>query len=144
MKYAQDGPFVLYNVSVKIQAGEKIGIVGRTGAGKTSIVSALFRLYDFDGSITIEEIDSKSISLEDLRSKIAIIPQEPVLFLGTLRKNLDLFNEFDDSHFSSALEDVELKNMPSDLRSGLDTMIVDGGSNFSTGQRQLLCLVRIM
>jgi ATP-binding cassette subfamily C (CFTR/MRP) protein 4 len=144
MKYTQNGPFVLYNVSFKIQAGEKIGIVGRTGAGKTSIVSALFRLYDFDGSITIDEVDSKSISPNDLRSKIAIIPQDPVLFLGTLRKNLDLFDEFDDSQLWSALEDVKLKDMLSDLPSGLDTMILEGGENFSLGQKQLLCLVRAM
>ncbi|KAH0807341.1 hypothetical protein GEV33_015450 [Tenebrio molitor] len=144
MKYTQNGPFVLYNVSFKIQAGEKIGIVGRTGAGKTSIVSALFRLYDFDGSITIDEVDSKSISPNDLRSKIAIIPQQPVLFFGTLRKNLDLFDEFDDSQLWSALEDVKLKDMLSDLPSGLDTMILEGGENFSLGQKQLLCLVRAM
>nr|KAH0807352.1 hypothetical protein GEV33_015439 [Tenebrio molitor] len=144
MKYAQNGPFVLYNVSFKTQAGEKIGIVGRTGAGKTFIVSALFRLYDFDGSITIDEVDSKSISLNDLRSKIAIIPQDPVLFLGTLRKNLDLFDEFDDSQLWSALEDVKLKDTLSDLPSGLDTMILEGGENFSVGQKQLFCLVRAM
>jgi ATP-binding cassette subfamily C (CFTR/MRP) protein 4 len=106
------------------------------------LISALFRLYNFEGSIFIDGIDTKAIPLHTLRSKIAIIPQDPILFLGTLRQNLDPFNEYDDSHLWNPLEDVELKDFVSSLPSGLESEILEGGSNFSVGQRQLLCLVR--
>ncbi|KAH0813598.1 hypothetical protein GEV33_009192 [Tenebrio molitor] len=113
-----------------------------TGAGKSSLISALFRLYDFEGTIFIDGIDTKAVPLHTLRSKIAIIPQEPILFLGTLRRNLDPFDEYEDNHLWNALEDVELKDFVSTLPSGLESDISEGGSNFSVGQRQLLCLVR--
>jgi ATP-binding cassette subfamily C (CFTR/MRP) protein 4 len=106
------------------------------------LISALFRLYNFEGSIFIDGIDTKAIPLHTLRSKIAIIPQDPILFLGTLRQNLDPFNEYDDCHLWNPLEDVELKDFVSSLPSGLESEILEGGSNFSVGQRQLLCLVR--
>ncbi|KAH0820629.1 hypothetical protein GEV33_002162 [Tenebrio molitor] len=118
------------------------GIVGRTGAGKSSIISTLFRLYNFDGTIFIDGVDIKTVPLHTLRSKIAIIPQEPILFLGTLRQNLDPFDEYSDSQLWSALEDVDLKEVVSGLPSGLDSRVLEGGCNFSVGQRQLLCLVR--
>lgn len=96
LKYTRDSSYVLNNLNFEVQSGEKVGIVGRTGAGKSSIIQALFRLMDFEGVIYIDELDSKTIKLKYLRSKISIIPQEPVLFSGTLRKNLDPFDEFDD------------------------------------------------
>jgi ATP-binding cassette subfamily C (CFTR/MRP) protein 4 len=142
MRYSTDKPLVLKEAKFTIKSGEKIGIVGRTGAGKSSLISALFRLYNFEGSIFIDGIDTKAIPLHTLRSKIAIIPQEPILFLGTLRQNLDPFNEYEDFHLWNALEDVELKDFVFSLPSGLECEISEGGSNFSVGQRQLLCLVR--
>jgi ATP-binding cassette subfamily C (CFTR/MRP) protein 4 len=142
MRYSLDKPLVLKEVNFTVKSGEKIGIVGRTGAGKSSLISALFRLYDFEGTIFIDGIDTKAVPLHTLRSKIAIIPQEPILFLGTLRRNLDPFDEYEDSHLWNALEDVELKKFVSSLPSGLESEISEGGNNFSVGQRQLLCLVR--
>ena len=121
----------------------KVGIVGRTGAGKSSLIAALFRLTEPDGKIIIDGIDTKSIGLHDLRSKISIIPQDPVLFTGTLRKNLDPFGEFDDDVLWSALEDVKLKeSMTAETQLGLDFLVSEGGSNLSVGQRQLVCLAR--
>lgn len=104
LKYAEDGEYVLKNLNFEIQPKEKIGIVGRTGAGKSSLIQAVFRLAQIEGSIFVDGIDSKDVQLRILRSKISIIPQEPVLFSGTLRKNLDPFDEYRDevrneSHF---------------------------------------------
>lgn len=110
LKYSDDDEPVLNNLNFTIKPLEKVGIVGRTGAGKSSIISAVFRLTHIDGSIIIDGIDSKSIDLHSLRSKISIIPQEPVLFSGTLRKNLDPFDEFSDEVLWKALKDVELFN----------------------------------
>ena len=121
----------------------KIGIVGRTGAGKSSLIAALFRLTEPDGKIIIDGIDTKSIGLHDLRSKISIIPQDPVLFTGTLRKNLDPFGQFNDDVLWNALEDVQLKeSMAAEVQLGLDFLVAEGGSNLSVGQRQLVCLAR--
>ncbi|RZC18435.1 ABC tran domain containing protein [Asbolus verrucosus] len=144
MRYSPDNPMVLQNVSFKVRGGEKVGIVGRTGAGKTSLISTLFRLFDFNGTIAIDGVDIKSIPLKTLRSKISIVPQDPVLFLGTLRKNLDPFNKFTDLQIWNALEDVGLKEVVADLPLGLKYEISESGSNFSVGQKQLLCLVRTM
>jgi ATP-binding cassette, subfamily C (CFTR/MRP), member 4 len=110
----------------------------RTGAGKSSIINALFRLSYIDGRILIDGIDSGEINLESLRSKISIIPQNPVLFSSSIRYNLDPFGSFTDEQIWSALEIVELKSAVN----GLHFMVTEGGSNFSVGQRQLLCLAR--
>jgi ATP-binding cassette subfamily C (CFTR/MRP) protein 4 len=142
MRYSLDKQWVLKDVSVGIHPGEKIGIVGRTGAGKSSLISVLFRLFDFEGTVSIDGVDTKSVPMSTLRSRISIIPQEPVLFLGTLHKNLDPFDEFPDREVWSALEDVGLKKMVTGLQSGLDSLVSEGGSNFSVGEKQLLCLVR--
>jgi len=121
----------------------KIGIVGRTGAGKSSLIAAILRLTEPDGKIIIDGIDTKSIGLHDLRSRISIIPQDPILFTGTLRKNLDPFGEFDDDVLWSALEDVKLKeSLAEGAQFGLDFIVAEGGSNLSVGQRQLVCLAR--
>ncbi|KAJ8979913.1 hypothetical protein NQ317_005349, partial [Molorchus minor] len=117
-----------------------IGIVGRTGAGKSSLIAALFRLAPLKGSILIDSVDTQELGLTDLRKKIAIIPQEPVLFSGTLRDNLDPFNEFDDEKLWKTLEEVELKNIVKNL----DSEVSDCGGHFSLGQRQLLCLARAL
>ncbi|KAJ8933696.1 hypothetical protein NQ314_013862 [Rhamnusium bicolor] len=126
-----EGPF-------QTPPGEKVGIVGRTGAGKSSLISALFRLAPLEGNVFIDGVDTQDLGLNDLRKKISIIPQEPVLFSATLRYNLDPFGEFDDSTLWNALEEVELK----DIAGSLDFIVSEGGSNFSLGQRQLVCLAR--
>lgn len=138
--YVQGEPPVLKELDFEILPGEKIGIVGRTGAGKSSLISALFRLAPIEGQIIIDGIDTKTLGLNDLRKKISIIPQEPVLFSATLRYNLDPFNEFDDKLLWNVLEEVELK----DLVNNLDFQVSEGGGNFSLGQRQLLCLARAL
>ena len=107
------------------------------------MIAALFRLTEPDGKIIIDGIDTKSIGLHDLRSKISIIPQDPVLFTGTLRKNLDPFGQFNDDVLWNALEDVQLtESMAAEVQLGLDFLVAEGGSNLSVGQRQLVCLAR--
>ncbi|CRK89767.1 CLUMA_CG003444, isoform A [Clunio marinus] len=128
----------LKNLNMTIRPGMKIGIVGRTGAGKSSIINALFRLSYIDGTISIDNIDTSEINLESLRSKISIIPQDPVLFTATIRYNLDPFNVFQDDQIWKALEVVEMKT----VINGLQNMVTEGGNNFSVGQRQLICLAR--
>ncbi|CAG9854244.1 unnamed protein product [Phyllotreta striolata] len=142
LQYSLDDPPVLKNLSFLIKAKEKVGIVGRTGAGKSSLIQALFRLTNIDGQIYIDGIDTKSVSLKKLRSNISIIPQEPVLFSGTLRKNLDPFDEYKDEVLWDALSEVELKSAVEELPAGLESKMAEGGSNFSVGQRQLVCLAR--
>ncbi|XP_015372663.1 PREDICTED: probable multidrug resistance-associated protein lethal(2)03659 [Diuraphis noxia] len=142
LRYDLDTPFVLKNLNINIEAAEKIGIVGRTGAGKSSLIAALFRLAINEGNIIIDDIEIHELGLHDLRSKMSIIPQEPVLFSGTLKNNLDPFNEYQDNVLWKALEEVELKDVVNDLSDGLNSKISEGGSNFSVGQRQLICLAR--
>lgn len=142
LKYSSEKPHVLKNVNFKVSPQEKIGIVGRTGAGKSSLINALLRLTPIDGDIIIDDVNTKQIHLSCLRSKISIIPQEPVLFSGSLRKNLDPFDEYDNYELWGCLEDVELKTAVSDLPNGLEYNVSVGGTNFSVGQRQLLCLAR--
>ncbi|XP_078047115.1 putative multidrug resistance-associated protein lethal(2)03659 [Augochlora pura] len=127
---------VLKSLNFVVYPQEKIGIVGRTGAGKSSLISALFRLSYLEGVIEIDGVKSNEIGLHDLRRKISIIPQEPFLFSGTLRRNLDPFSSYNDDVLWKALEEVELKEM------GLDAHVNEGGSNLSVGQRQLVCLAR--
>lgn len=96
LRYSQEDPYVLDNINFEVQPKEKIGVVGRTGAGKSSLMVALFRLTDTEGEIVIDNVDIEDVPLSTLRSKMSIIPQEPVLFSGTFRKNLDPLEEFDD------------------------------------------------
>ncbi|KAL0281168.1 UNVERIFIED_CONTAM: hypothetical protein PYX00_002233 [Menopon gallinae] len=140
--YDPQGAPVLHGVTFQIRPKEKVGIVGRTGAGKSSLIAALFRLAHIEGKIVIDSVDTAEIGLHDLRSKISIIPQEPVLFSGTLRKNLDPFDEYPDWIVWEALEEVELKEVVEENPEGLNSKMSEGGSNFSVGQRQLICLAR--
>lgn len=142
LTYNVGEPSVLKNLNFGVFSCEKIGIVGRTGAGKSSIIVALFQLYPTDGSIIIDNIDITKLPMEILRAKISIIPQEPVLFSGTMRKNLDPFDEYTDQALWKALEQVELKEVIAELPAGLNSNVTEGGSNFSVGQRQLVCLAR--
>ncbi|NWR88374.1 MRP4 protein, partial [Furnarius figulus] len=140
--YSLDGPLVLRHLSVLIKPREKVGIVGRTGAGKSSLIAALFRLAEPEGRIWIDKYLTSELGLHDLRKKISIIPQEPVLFTGTMRKNLDPFNEYTDEELWNALEEVQLKEVVEDLPNKMETQLAESGSNFSVGQRQLVCLAR--
>ncbi|CAH0699044.1 unnamed protein product [Spodoptera exigua] len=138
MKYTPEDLPVLKNLNLVIESGWKVGIVGRTGAGKSSLISSLFRLAIVEGEVLIDDVDTSYLALQELRSKISIIPQEPVLFSATVRYNLDPFNNYDDDQLWQALEAVDLKAaVPS-----LDFKVSEGGSNFSLGQRQLVCLAR--
>ncbi|KAK0161584.1 hypothetical protein PV327_010040 [Microctonus hyperodae] len=141
LRYIDEESPVLKGLDFVIKPMEKVGIVGRTGAGKSSLITALFRMAKIEGIIEIDGIDTGSIYLNDLRSNISIIPQDPVLFSGTLRKNLDPFVEFTDEALWTVLEEVELKDSIVGLR-GLDSRVFDRGTNFSAGQRQLVCLAR--
>ncbi|XP_023214799.1 multidrug resistance-associated protein 4-like [Centruroides sculpturatus] len=142
LQYSKDKNIVLKNLTFRIHSGEKIGIVGRTGAGKSSIIASLFRMTEPTGTITIDGINTKDIGLRDLRSKISIIPQDPMLFTGPLRRNIDPFNEYSDEILWQAIEEVQLKEVISTLPGGLDTHLTEGGRNFSVGERQLICLAR--
>ncbi|RZC38301.1 multidrug resistance-associated protein, partial [Asbolus verrucosus] len=141
-QYSKGDPLVLNKVTFTVNPKEKIGIVGRTGAGKSSLISALFRLFSAEGIIQIDGVNIAEIPLNSLRSKMSIIPQEPTLFTGTLRQNVDPFQEFNDEKIWKVLEQVELKNAVLKLPNGLSEQIVESGSNFSVGERQLICLAR--
>lgn len=142
LKYSPDSDFVLHKLNFEIKEREKIGIIGRTGSGKSSITQALFQLAITEGSVEIDGVDLSKLGLHTFRQKISIIPQDPILFVGTLRYNLDPFHERSDDEIWSALEQVELKEPIRLLNYGLQTKVSDDGSNFSMGQRQLLCLAR--
>lgn len=140
-RYFEGAEPVLKGLNFVIHPNEKIGIVGRTGAGKSSLIGALFRLAKIDGDILIDGVNTATVQLQALRSKISIIPQDPVLFSGTLRRNLDPFEEYPDSDLWRALEAVELKDIASGPH-GLQSAVAAGGGNYSVGQRQLVCLAR--
>lgn len=167
MKYSPETPTVLHNVSLKIKAGEKVGIVGRTGSGKSTLAISLFRFMDpTSGSIEIDGIDITKIGVQDLRTKLTIIPQDPTLFKGTLRSNLDPFGEREDrelweavrrSHLvpststvpvTTAVDGGEEEDSESAIvdpsKITLDTPVKVNGSNFSQGQRQLVALARAL
>ncbi|XP_077405833.1 ATP-binding cassette sub-family C member 4 isoform X1 [Vanacampus margaritifer] len=140
--YSPDGPKVLDNLKVTFQPKEKVGIVGRTGAGKSSLVSALFRLAEPQGNIYIDGMLTSELGLHDIRQRMSIIPQDPVLFTGTMRKNLDPFNQHSDEELWNSLQEVQLKGVVEELPGKLETVLAESGSNFSVGQRQLVCLAR--
>ncbi|XP_014068868.1 ATP-binding cassette sub-family C member 5 [Salmo salar] len=145
MRYRDNLPLVLKNLSCTIQPKEKIGIVGRTGSGKSSLGVALFRLVEpCGGSIKIDGINICDIGLADLRSKLSIIPQEPVLFSGTVRSNLDPFNQYAEELIWDALERTHMKECVSQLPLKLESEVVENGENFSVGERQLLCVARVL
>jgi ATP-binding cassette subfamily C (CFTR/MRP) protein 1 len=151
MRYRAELPLVLQGLSMHVKGGERIGIVGRTGAGKSSIMSTLFRLVEISGgSITIDGMNISKIGLADLRSRLAIIPQDPTLFRGTIRSNLDPFHEHSDLELWSALRQADLVSEEANHddkspgRIHLDGVVEEEGLNFSLGQRQLMALARAL
>uniref|UniRef100_A0AAF5CVD0 Uncharacterized protein n=1 Tax=Strongyloides stercoralis TaxID=6248 RepID=A0AAF5CVD0_STRER len=142
-RYRKGLDLVVKNINLSISGGEKIGIVGRTGAGKSSLTLALFRMIEpAEGNIVIDGVDITKIGLHDLRSHITVIPQDPVLFSGTLRFNLNPFNIYSDEEIWSSLEKAHLKNFALSNAEGLDFIVSEGGSNISVGTCQLICLAR--
>ena len=151
MRYREGLPLVLKGLTMHVKGGERIGVVGRTGAGKSSIMSTLFRLVELSGgSITIDGLNISTIGLYDLRSRLAIIPQDPTLFRGTIRSNLDPFQEHTDLDLWSALRQADLVtdeqkvDDKSPSRIHLDSVVEEEGLNFSLGQRQLMALARAL
>nr|XP_022907990.1 multidrug resistance-associated protein 4-like [Onthophagus taurus] len=140
LKYSEFDGNILKHLNFLVNHQEKIGIVGRSGAGKSSIISAIFRMAKIEGSIKIDEINTESIPLNVLRDKISIIPQEPALFSASVRFNLDPWNKYEDSQIWNALNEVDLKG----LISNLDVEIENAGSNLSMGQKQQICLARVI
>jgi len=143
LRYREGLDLVLRGVSFSLKSKEKIGVVGRTGAGKSSLMLALFRLVELaGGKILIDGVDIAKIGLEDLRSKLSIIPQDPTLFTGSIRSNLDPFGKYSDRDIWQALADCHLKASVEALPDKLESPVSEFGENFSVGQRQLMCLGR--
>ncbi|XP_074658407.1 ATP-binding cassette sub-family C member 5-like isoform X2 [Tubulanus polymorphus] len=145
LRYRPGLSLALKGVSFDVRSMEKLGIVGRTGSGKSSLGVALFRLVELNaGTITIDGVDIAKVSLKELRSRLSIIPQDPVLFVGTVRYNLDPFAERTDADIWSALDKCYITEMVKGLPKQLDSLVVENGENFSVGERQLICLVRAL
>ncbi|XP_072031474.1 ATP-binding cassette sub-family C member 9-like [Amphiura filiformis] len=143
VRYDESLPPVLQDVTVSVQPGEKVGICGRTGSGKSSLTLSLLRIIEtFKGKIIIDGENIAQMSLTTLRQRLSIIPQDPVLFTGTIRTNLDPTRSKSNHELWNALEISQLKSVVSEFDLGLDTPVLEGGENFSVGQRQLFCLAR--
>uniref|UniRef100_A0A6Q2Z876 ABC-type glutathione-S-conjugate transporter n=1 Tax=Esox lucius TaxID=8010 RepID=A0A6Q2Z876_ESOLU len=145
LQYRKGLDWALRGITLKIQEREKVGIVGRTGAGKSSLALGIFRILEAaKGEIYIDGVNIAEIGLHDLRSRITIIPQDPVLFSGSLRMNLDPFDAYTDEEIWTSLELAHLKNFVSNLPDKLNYECSEGGENLSLGQRQLVCLARAL
>merc|ERR1712157_537383 len=145
MRYHPNMPLVLKGVTFTVSAGQKVGIVGRTGSGKSSLLVALWRLTEpCGGRILLDGLDTQLLKLSDLRDHISAVPQDPVLFSGTIRSNLDPLNEHSDDEMWRALKAVRLEQLVNGEEGGLEMSVAEYGENLSTGQRQLLCLARAM
>ncbi|GAA6040411.1 hypothetical protein NBRC10512_001368 [Rhodotorula toruloides] len=156
IRYAPELPDVLHGLTFSVKAGEKIGIVGSTGCGKSTLAASFFRFVEaHSGAIVVDGIDISKIGLLDLRSRLTIVPQDPVILSGTLRSTLDMFEQYEDAEIFDALRRVHLireEERPDEQEAGtnrsvfwnLDADVAEGGSNYSTGQRQLLCMARAL
>jgi ABC-type multidrug transport system fused ATPase/permease subunit len=144
-RYASHLPPVLKGISFRVPAGARVGIIGRTGSGKSTLLQALFRCMEVEsGAIRIDGVDIASVPLERLRRSLAIIPQDPTLFFGTLRSNLDRYEEYEDGEVLAALDKARLGDFVRALPGGLRAEVKENGANLSQGQRQLLCLARAL
>lgn len=145
IRYRPDTPLVLRGINCTFEGGHKIGIVGRTGSGKTTLIGALFRLVEpAGGKIIVDGIDISTIGLHDLRSHFGIIPQDPTLFNGTVRYNLDPLSQHTDHEIWEVLGKCQLREAVQEKLEGLSSIVAEGGSNWSMGQRQLFCLGRAL
>jgi len=143
VRYAAHLPRVLHDITFSVAAGTKVGITGRTGSGKSTLFQSLFRFVEAEaGEILVDGVDITNVPLERLRKGIAIIPQDPTLFIGTIRSNLDRFNECIDLEVWNALRRVQLSTLIELLPMKLSSHVSENGGNFSQGQRQLLCMAR--
>ena len=142
--YYEGGPTVLRDATFNVDSRQKVGIAGRTGAGKSSLLAALMRMPQPKGRIIIDGIDISKINLTSSRRAISMIPQDPVLFSGSLRRNIDPVGNSCDAAIWQVLEDVHLKEKGWNLPKQLDYQLKDGGNNFSVGERQLICLARAL
>lgn len=145
VRYAEHMPLVLKGLSFTAEAGSRVGIIGRTGSGKSTIFQALYRFIEVtEGRILIDGVDIRSVPLARLRRTLAIIPQDPTLFMGSLRSNLDRYSEHSDAELWQVLDRTSLGDFVRALPGQLDTELVENGVNLSQGQRQLLCLARAL
>lgn len=141
----RDGPLVLKDISLTVRPGERIGIAGRTGSGKSSLMIGLFRIAEIEengGVISIDGVNTRTIGTATLRLQLSIIPQDPVIFSNTVRYNLDPFGNATDEEVWETLEKVQMSEVIADLPNGLNEQVSEGGENFSQGQRQLICIAR--
>ena len=144
LRYYPGGPQVLRNLTFDIKGKTRLGIVGRTGDGKSSMVAALLRMPEFEGDIFIDGVSIKEIKLQEARRCISVLSQTPVLFNGLLRKNLDPLDKYRDEELWNALEDVDLKEFVENLDGQLNYRLCERGGNLSVGERQLVCLARTL
>jgi len=150
LRYRQGLPLVLNNCSFVIQSNEKVGVVGRTGAGKSSLVTALLRLVELEehSHIYIDDVDVSSLGLKSLRSHITVIPQDPVMFSGTIRQNLDPFQKYTDEQIWQSLKSISKADQSAGANNTFVNSLMDkveeNGSNYSVGQRQLICIARAL
>lgn len=145
-RYRKPLPLCLNGLSFSIQPGERVGVCGRTGAGKSSLLQVFFRILELeDGSISIGGVDISKLGLHKLRTNMSVITQQPVLFSGcTIRENLDPYSESSGAELEDALRAVHMWDVVNGIPNGLGGVVSEGGSNFSVGQRQLLCLARAL
>ena len=144
LRYYPGGPQVLKNIKLNIKGVAKIGVAGRTGAGKSSFVAALMPIPESCGEVIIDGIPIKAINLQETRRCIFVLGQSPLLFSGSLRKNLDLTEQFTDADLWQVLQDVQLKESVKSLHGQLDHELLESGANISVGERQLICLARVL
>ena len=144
LTYYPGGPQSLKDITLNINGGAKVGIAGRTGAGKSSFVAALTRMPEADGDILIDNVCIRDINLQESRRAITILGQNPALFIGSVRQNLDLMEQFEDAELWRALEKVQLKSLVENLEGQLDHKLLEYGANLSVGERQLICLARVL
>lgn len=144
-RYRPGLPVVIRDISFKIEQGERVGICGRTGSGKSTVGLLLFRIIEIEsGQILIDGMDTKNIGLRDLRQRIAMIPQDPVLFRMSVRQNIDPFSQYSDERIWACLRMVCMEEAINELPESLAYQCSEGGANFSLGQMQLLCIARAL